>query len=255
MSQPDYLISTPENVDLHLELAGLGNRIEACLIDSLLTWAIVLLLAIFCALVSGAVAMSALPEKIKVAVSYSIVAVALLCLLGILFGYYIFFEGLWHGQTPGKKIARIRVIEQAGQPVRWPGVIIRNLIRPVDMGLMLIGLISMMIDSRERRLGDLAAGTLVIRERRPSELNGDPKISVAPPEREMVDIGRITPQQYDILVSFLSRREMLSSRERPRLAVKLAQHFRKQLMEDSVDPPEVFLEKVYLSYLSRADRT
>ena len=256
MSNPDYLISTPENVDLHLELAGLGNRILASLIDTLLTWALVLLTALACGLILGLFEAVNLPEGPKTIVTYTLIGLTIFVLLTILFGYYIFFEGTWQGQSPGKKVARIRVIEQSGQPVGWPGVILRNLIRPVDMGFMLIGLISMMIDKNERRLGDLAAGTLVIRERHPSEAARDITISAPHAEQSMVDIGRISPQEYDLLISFLARRDLMSKKERPLLARRLERYLRAKLLEpNSPEAPEVFLEKVYQAYQARAEQS
>jgi uncharacterized RDD family membrane protein YckC len=255
MSKPDYLISTPENVDLHLELAGLGNRILASLIDTLLTWAILLLILLSLGLTLGLLEAAGLPEGTKTAIYYGVVAVGILLFLTILFGYYMYFEGTWQGQTPGKKVARIRVIEQSGQSVGWPSVIIRNLIRPVDMGVMLIGLISMVLDRNERRLGDLAAGTMVIRERHPSEGARELKLTATLDDRSFVDIGRMTPVDYDLLISFLGRRELLSHKERPAIAHKLADYFRDKLLETtSQDEPETFLEKLYLSYQARAEQ-
>src|SRR5579885_3015281 len=164
MSKPDYLISTPENVDLHLELAGMGNRIFACLIDTLLSYAMLLLLGLACTLFLGLLEAVPMAERLRTIIDYCVLGLAIFLVLAVIFGYYIFFEGTWHGQTPGKKVARIRVIEQNGQPVSWPAVIIRNLVRAADTAVLLIGLLVVMIDRNERRLGDLAAGTLVIRE-------------------------------------------------------------------------------------------
>ncbi len=255
MSKPDYLISTPENVDLHLELAGLGNRVLASLIDTLLTWTLVLLLVLACALILGLTEKAPFLDNFHTMIDYCVIGVAVLLTLIILFGYYILFEGIWHGQTPGKKVARIRVIEQSGQPVTWPGVIIRNLVRTVDVGLMLIGLVSMLVDRNERRLGDLAAGTLVIRERHPSEASHTLKITATGFDHGFVDIGSVTPNEYELLVAFLGRREHMSKNERPLLAKKLDVYFKTKLQaNDSTDRPEVFLEKLYLAYHARADQ-
>jgi uncharacterized RDD family membrane protein YckC len=255
MSKPDYLISTPENLDLHLELAGLGNRVLAALIDTLLTWTLVLLLVLACTLALGLTENSPLLDNLRTVIDYCVIAVAVLLALIILFGYFILFEGTWHGQTPGKKVARIRVIEQTGQPVTWPAVIIRNLIRTVDVGLMLIGLACMLVDRNERRLGDLAAGTLVIRERHPAEGSHSLKISAGDSNHGFVDIGGVTPQEYELLVSFLGRREHMSKNERPLLAKKLDNYFKVKLQaHDSTERPEDFLEKIYLAYHARAEQ-
>src|SRR5262249_55539140 len=167
MNQPDYLISTPENVDLHLELAGVGNRIFACVIDNLITYALILAVILGLALLAYLGDSFPIPAESKNVAFYYLLGAGILLVLLIQFGYSIFFEGMWRGQTPGKRLAQIRVVEQNGQPVSWTSVIIRNLIRVVDVGLALIGLVVILIDKNERRLGDLAAGTLVIRERLP----------------------------------------------------------------------------------------
>ncbi|HEY9867770.1 MAG TPA: RDD family protein, partial [Candidatus Obscuribacterales bacterium] len=165
MSQPDYLISTPENVDLHLELAGIGNRILACVVDTLISMALNFVIILGCLLVAFAMDSFPLPQQAKTVALYYVLGAGVLTILVVSFGYHIFFEGFWHGQTPGKRLAHIRVIEQNGQAVSWTSVIIRNLIRIVDTWIFLIGLVVVLIDRNERRLGDLAAGTLVIRER------------------------------------------------------------------------------------------
>ncbi len=165
MSQPDYLISTPENVDLHLEFAGLGNRVLACLIDTVLSY-IAMIALIFIA-ISGNFLLEHAPliRLIRATLSLTLTLGTIIGIFLIYFGYYIYFESSWQGQTPGKKIAGIRVIEENGQPVSRSSVWIRNLLRTIDQGFLLVGLLVMIIDRHERRLGDLAANTIVIRER------------------------------------------------------------------------------------------
>ncbi|SRR5579875_2873782 len=253
MSKPDYLISTPENVDLHLELAGMGNRIFACLIDTLLSYAMLLLLGLACTLFLGLLEAVPMAERLRTIIDYCVLGLAIFLVLAVIFGYYIFFEGTWHGQTPGKKVARIRVIEQNGQPVSWPAVIIRNLVRAADTAVLLIGLLVMLIDRNERRLGDLAAGTLVIRERLPSEAGHEIRLGSSEQAKVFVDIGRVTPGEYDLLISFLSRRQMMSRRQRPLVARRLSAYFKNKLQEQGgPSDPERFLEDVYQAYRARA---
>jgi uncharacterized RDD family membrane protein YckC len=176
MQSPDYSISTPENVDLHLELAGIGNRVLATLIDTLIAWTVIITIGLAFILVGFILDQTkvlSLPHNTLLMVTAMI---AIFVAFVINFGYNIFFEGIWQGQTPGKKVARIRVIETNGQPVGWSGVCIRNLVRVLDTGLLLIGLLVMLIDRNERRIGDLAAGTLVIRERTTDLATSDIKL-------------------------------------------------------------------------------
>src|SRR5262249_23061472 len=159
------------------------------------------------------------------------------------------FEGTWHGQTPGKRLASIRVIEANGQPESWPAVFIRNLLRLVDEGLVFIGVLSMMVDRNERRFGDLAAGTLVIKERLQSLSTKDLKITATAPPESFIDAGQISPDEYQMLLTFLKRREIMAVNQRPRLASNIADYFRRKLnaVADG-DAPEIFLEKLYLAY-------
>ncbi len=255
MNKPDYLISTPENVDLHLELAGLGNRIMAALVDRSLIGAVTLVVVAAC--IGGAIAVdnSPLPADTKTLIYYYLVGIGLLLIFVINAGYFIFFEGTWRGQTPGKRVAQIRVIEANGQPVGWSSVFIRNLLRIVDeLPGIYLGIIPMMIDKNERRFGDLAAGTLVIRERLQSISTGNLQITSDSTVEPLVDTGQISPDEYGLLVNFLKRREILTTTKRQQLAADLADHFLQKLgMINQADSPEVFVEKLYIAYNKRAD--
>ncbi len=252
MPDPQYSISTPENVDLHMELAGFGNRVLACIIDTLLTALLNLVLVV------GLLGIWFLLKQLSLSAGALALWSTALLMIGItvsfiiLYGYYLFFEGLWQGQTPGKKFADIRVIEQSGQPITWSSAIVRNLMRLIDQGLMMIGFISMLIDKNERRLGDFAAGTIVIRERTP-KTKAVPILIDAANKDATLDVGRITPDEYDLLTTFLKRREQLSQ-ARPVVAKQLEQYFKRKLgAEDSQASSENFLESVYATYQSRAE--
>lgn len=252
MSQPDYLISTPENVDLHLELAGIGNRVYACVVDTVLSFVLMLLTGIGCYALIAFFTQLPMVAVVRTVLNYSIVGLTILLEFAILFGYFIFFEGMWQGQSPGKRLAHIRVIELNGQPVGWAAVCIRNLVRVVDSGIALVGLLVMVIDRNERRLGDFAAGTLVIRERLSTKPQGIDLSAVSTPEKIM-DAGRLTPREYELLSSFLARRDKLSPAHRPLLARNLENYFRTKLQETSSgESSELFLEQLYVAYQSRS---
>jgi len=252
MQQPNYSISTPENVDLHLELAGIGNRVLAALIDTTITFAVIL---VFGLLLWGAITVVGLldlSEQQRTLINSVMSMAAIFIIFVINFGYYIFFEGLWQGQTPGKKIVSIRVIESNGQPVGWSGVVLRNLIRTLDTGLAFVGLLPMIIDRNEKRFGDYAAGTIVVRERKADMLSEDFVLSDTY-DTEAIDVGRITPQEYALLVGFLKRRTNLAKSQRPLIAGNLANYMHKKLNDTSAEPAEKFLERVYSAYKARAE--
>jgi len=255
MQSPDYSISTPENVDLHLELAGIGNRVLASMIDTIISWTAIIGIALVF-LIVGIILEQTIPGLPRNTILTVMAMILMFIAFIIMFAYNIFFEGVWQGQTPGKKIARIRVIETNGQPVGWAAVCIRNLVRLLDTGLLLIGLLAMLIDKNERRLGDLAAGTLVIRERTTDLATGDIKLLTSAQPDSLLDIGRVTPEEYDLLARFLKRRITLSPTHRPVVAKKLETYFREKLGEVpggevKSDNAESFLEKVFLSYQAR----
>jgi uncharacterized RDD family membrane protein YckC len=282
MHQPDYSISTPENVDLHLEIAGLGNRLLAQLIDGCIMLGVSIffvLIGVTAALVVGA---SELDSKTK-SIFYAVIVMVMIFLIFVLQnGYFLVFEGIWRGQTPGKRLAEIRVIEQNGQPIGWGASIIRNLLRMVD-SIMFLGILVILMDKDERRLGDMAAGTIVIRERKTEISTSHIKMITAAAADTALDVGRVTPAEYDLLVDFLRRRDSLAKAHRPNVAQKLATHFKDKLSgtgnaaEGSAHGPgeglgqgqdqpkataaavgpgpdnsEEYLERLYLTYQQRA---
>lgn len=254
MEKPDYLISTPENVDLHLELAGVGNRIWAAFIDIVLIY-LSLLFVVIAAGIAAAVIEQVVPTRDSKSMIYMylIAGVSLLC-FGIYTCYFILFEKLWQGQTPGKRVAQIRVIEATGQPLNWAASIIRNLVRFVDTFIFMVGVVFMIFDKNERRLGDFLGGTLVIRERVPDLSSRSLRIQAEAPNASFVDAGQLTPDDYYLLVSFLRRRHQMNSQSRFTLAKQLEDYFRLKLRPESQgESAEAFLEKVYLAYTSRAE--
>lgn len=254
MEKPDYLISTPENVDLHLELAGIGNRVWAAFIDMALIYLGIIIIVVIFAIIAGLIEQF-IPERDTKSTLYVYLAAIVIFVIFILnCGYFIFFEKLWQGQTPGKRISNIRVIEANGQPLNWASAIIRNLVRFVDVGVMMVGLIVMLFDKNERRLGDLLGGTLVIRERQPELWGASLKIRATAPATSFVDAGRINPDEYYLLLNFLRRRHQMNASSRASLAKQLEEYFRTKLEpENQGESPENLLEKVYLSYTSRAE--
>lgn len=249
MTEPHYSISTPENVDLHLELAGLGSRIWAAFIDMALLYLLILVLVVVLILVAVGVETFPLPPETKKVAYFTVTGIGLLLLFALQFGYYIVFEKSWKGQTPGKRFAQIRVIEANGQPVNLSSVIIRNLVRLVDVGFMMLGVVLMILDKKERRLGDMLGGTLVIREKQPSLAPSNLRIKASAPATSFVDAGQIKPDDYHLLVDFLKRRHQMQLSSRSRLAKEMMDYFKMKLNpEDAGENPEEFLEKVYLSY-------
>jgi len=255
-----HLISTPENVDLRLELAGFGNRVLACLIDTILTYLAIALLWTIVGVASWAIGRYApsfhldFSSKAMVAAGLIVIALAIMATFVIYFGYFIFFEGLWQGLTPGKKIVGIRVVGENGEPVSWQAVLIRNVLRTFDEGLFLIGLIFMVVEKDEKRMGDLASGAIVIRERKAIQLQPANSTATASQDGFTADLPPVELDQADaeLVGSFLRRRKYMLAKERADLAIQLANYISGKLNPE----PRQFIAgeaEPYLEQISKSN--
>lgn len=165
-----FEIVTPEQVAIQYELAGIGSRGIAALVDAGVQILLVLLLLAFgwiLQLVNILPGMDRLLDRLTENV---IAAIIILGMFLISWGYFIIFETLWNGETPGKRMMGLRVIKDGGYPVDFRAVLIRNLLRAADALPLLpeipvycFGVIAVMAHGQSKRLGDMAAGTLVVR--------------------------------------------------------------------------------------------
>jgi uncharacterized RDD family membrane protein YckC len=223
----DVRIETPEQIDVSLELAGLGSRFVARVLDWLIKWCI-LGVAGFLALIVFALLGASLGDK-----SIQVFAGTLLVGLfyAFLLGYEIYFEVRHNGQTPGKKAAGIRVIREGGAPVDFGSAGIRNLLGMADFlpGFYLLGGLLVLLTQRHQRLGDMAAGTLVIRERAlkaPVDLGKEIEPLAFTDIHFTADqLAGCSPQDRHILRSFFQRHRQLEAQPRRQLACRLAGEF------------------------------
>ena len=165
-ANPDQLnIDTPELVQIELPLAGIGSRFIALLVDYLIWFAAFLLLTLLAALILPGISAFS-----KISAQW---AVAIIIFIIFLFnwGYFTLFEAFWNGRTPGKRVARIRVIQRSGRAIGLFESMARNLVRYVDQipFFYAVGVIAMFVTKQHQRLGDLAAGTLVVHDREQEE--------------------------------------------------------------------------------------
>lgn len=163
-------IDTPEQVAIRFPIAGMGSRFLAILIDTLLQIAAYVALVLVFILALSAAPKAASGELSRASEKW-LVAGLILVHFVMYWGYFTLFEAFWNGQTPGKKLFKIRVIQDSGRQITLFEAMIRNLIRVVDMlpSFYLVGVIAMACNRRHKRLGDLAAGTLVVHERASEE--------------------------------------------------------------------------------------
>jgi len=221
-------IETPEHVDVHLELAGVGSRTAAFAVDTLL---IILGGAIL------AIAATGFGTATKPGAGQSWVN-ALFTLLSAfsLPAYFILFEGLNAGRTPGKQALGIRVVMDTGRPVTLTAAVVRNLVRVLDCYLTagLPALLSAFLNKSHKRPGDFAAGTVVVRDR-PTErlLQALPEVA----EAELVETGPpdLTEDEFRLLDRFLTRLPELDPQVQVRMAVELARRFEERVPRRTTD--------------------
>ena len=234
-------IATPEGVDLTLMLAGAGSRFASALVDILVQGAIIVAVTIV-------VAVAGLG-------GYGAAVVAIVSFV-VVFGYDVSFEVLASGRTPGKRVNGLRVVRTGGEPVDLLTSVIRNLLRIVDFLPIsyLVGIVSILVTSRNQRLGDLAAGTLVVRERKEGRLGVRPPfVPAAPDSSAALDVSAITAEELIAVRSYLGRRHELSDGVRRQLAHMLAERLRPKVGGVTEDlRGERFLEALAAA---KSDRT
>ena len=233
-------IATPEGVQLELQLAGLASRFIAGITD--LTIQVLLILAL--ALLTGGVLGSDHLNTVAFVIGAFL----------IWFSYPIAFEVLAAGRTPGKRLSHLRVVRDSGIPVDLPASAIRNLIRVLDGPLLgyLPTVISIALTTRNQRPGDVAAGTLVIRESPATAAAAATAGTPAPAPDAPWDTSAITPQELAAVRRFLERRPALESTARRELAVQLADGLRPKITgAPPRNDPERFLETLVQIKASR----
>jgi uncharacterized RDD family membrane protein YckC len=250
-------IPTPEGVEVEMTLAGIGSRFIAAVIDSAIKFAIMV------ALIIALFGLTGLSGDIEAESDAALVGLAVLFVVSFLinFGYDVLFETLASGRTPGKQWTGLRVVKVGGSSVGFMSSAVRNLLRFVDMlpSAYAIGLIAMLVTKRNQRIGDIAAGTVVVRERRHTVPTPAPSISVAttPPPSPVEDLGTwdvsaVTQEDLVTIRRFLERRHELEPGARAGLAADLANRLRSKVAGAPMLTAEGFLEQVSLAKAQRS---
>ena len=241
---------TPESVELEFTLAGIGNRALALLIDyTVLT---VTLLVFFLGWTVFSTQLFNFFEARNLGIW--LIAIFFVIAFAIYIGYFVFFETLWFGQTPGKRVAKIRVVRDDGRLIGLQQATLRALLRPFDETLF-IGAFLIMFGRREKRLGDLAAGTIVIQAQTPTTsatLTISEQAKVLHEQLvQIADLSPLMPDDFAVIREYLQRRSAMSVKARASLSLKLAEQVVAILNLEKlpeVVTPDVFLEAVYLGY-------
>ncbi len=237
-------VDTPERVVLRYRLAGPGRRAAAYLIDGMCRGAILAVIWVIAITVAAVV-----PGGDGIGTGGF--------LLGLFFlewGYGVLFEWLMSGRTPGKLALGIRVVREDGAPGRFSDFLLRNLLRTADFlpGFFAVGLVSMLLDSRFRRLGDLVGGTVVVVEDRERMLS---TVAIEPPvseeERQALPVSlALTIEERRVLEVYMRRLPRLS-RER---AEELAALYGPALHDRTGWRAETWTRTLVLAYARAAGR-
>lgn len=225
-------IDTPEQISLEYELAGPGSRFMALFVDSIIQ--IIAIIGIVIVLAMTGVFFN--PFK----GSWNWVMSLIIFLLFLMqWGYFALFEVFWSGQTPGKRQAGIRVLNETGRQASVYEAVARNLLRAIDSlpGMYAVGAIVMFLSPQSKRIGDYIAGTVVVHDRKPEE----DAIFFNTNREELLDTinyGTLNADDLHVLESFLQRRLDLPMEVRQRTAQKLASHFRQKCIVPQGSHPD-----------------
>jgi uncharacterized RDD family membrane protein YckC len=228
-------IDTPELVDIEMPLAGVGSRFIAILIDYLICGAFFTVLILIAVVVIPALHMFS-----NVSANWA-VGIFFLILFLIHWGYFSLFEAFNSGRTPGKQAAKIRVIHQSGRGVSFFESLARNLVRFVDWmpSFYALGIVVIFLSKRHQRLGDMVAGTLVVRDRIADQPHWSASTSrtitgaalaaespIPPPHLRVVlpapALAKLSANDLEVMEGFFSRRLDMDLTTRAALASRIA---------------------------------
>lgn len=230
-------IDTPEGVSIEVTLAGLGSRFGAALVDIVIQGVLLLILLL---------ALTMAGSTLSGDLSVFLMGVGAVALAVIILGYYIVFEALNGGRTPGKAVFGIRVASVDGAPVGLGAVSLRTLMRLVDFlpAAYAVGAIAIVTNSRNQRLGDMVANTVVIRDR----MAASPQVPRIEGKTLGWDVSSLNDAEFGLVRRFAARRHDLASEARRRLASDLATRLRPRVaggdrLEDEEFLLQVLVEK------------
>ncbi len=225
-------VTTGESVAFSYELAGLGSRFLAVFVDMAIQVGVVLagvLIVILLAMPAGrhVVTSPGVVTKLERAVLIGLLAAAAFLLFD---GYFIIFEWLWGGRTPGKRLLGIRVVRDGGFPLDFTSSVIRNAIRILEfaLGFYAISALATLLSPRNRRLGDMAAGTIVVRDARFERAADALPLAVV----EVADdplVRDLGPHERELVRRYAARRGSLGTRARAEIAADIAAVVRPRL--------------------------
>src|SRR2546426_2016163 len=226
-------VETPEHVDVRFELAGVGSRVAAGLLDLLL-----LCLGLLLLWVGGGTIVSDIASPHGMASGWLTAGLILLTFC-LVWGYFTLFEALNGGRTPGKQLLGIRVVMDTGRSLTPSAAVIRNLVRFIDCYFpmpFVPALVTMFLHPSNKRPGDMAAGTIVVRDR-PTDWSLGPPVPAEETVAEPLEAGppELSEEEFRLLDRFLGRINDLTPEVQVRITTDLVRRFEPRIPRRSAD--------------------
>ena len=240
-------IETPEHVAFSYTIAGIGSRAAAAIVDQLIIWAVMIALFLLLAVLYAAVGRGGLTDSLDRVFGSWVMAAVYLGSFALSWGYFVFFEALSDGQTPGKKMFGLRVVQDGGYSISFGASAVRNLVRVLDAQpgfFYFVGMATAIFSRTSKRVGDHVAGTIVVHERVPEfapAVTGQ-RLPGARGQREATAAtgtaastatalvtAQLTEDEYALLQRFIARRQSLEPERRSQITRQLAARFGDRL--------------------------
>jgi len=226
-------VETPEHVEVRFELAGVGSRMAAGLLDLLF-----LFLGLMLLWIGGGVIVGGVLSRQGMLQGWFAAVMVLLMFSGV-WGYFTLFEALNGGRTPGKQLLGIRVVMDTGRSITPPAALIRNLVRLLDCYFPIPfapALVTMFLHPSNKRPGDLAAGTIVVRDRPTDWVLGAATESESPADPIETGPPELSEDEFRLLDRFLARLSELNPDVQVRMTADLVRRFETRIPRRSADP-------------------
>jgi uncharacterized RDD family membrane protein YckC len=256
-------VVTPEQVTLTYTLAGLGTRFGATVVDTFAQLVALGLLIYLLVLLLPRVNWARLEFLGEIAPAW-VIALSVLGFFGIIWGYFVFWETVWSGRTPGKRLTGIRVLRDGGYPIDFRAAFVRNVVRYVDFLPFAygVGAVTIFLSKESKRLGDYAAGTVVVVDARPMPKPAEAAASPAEyqllGDPSLLNLRGLSRDQFAVVERFLARSNELPVGVRMKLAKEIAEPLLPVIgMESPLDPQfryDVLLGEIAAAYRGLAGR-
>jgi len=249
-------IETPEHVAFSYTVAGIGSRAAAAIVDQLIIWLVMLTMLVLAVVLFGALAGGGMMDSLERAFGSWVMAAMYLGGFALSWGYFVFFEALSDGQTPGKKMFGLRVVQDGGYSISFGASAVRNLVRVLDAQpgfFYFVGMVSAIFSRTSKRVGDHVAGTIVVHERVPEfapvpvsgvrsqgSATASSTTATTAPAATAVATALLTEDEYALLQRFMARRQSLEPERRTEIMRQLVARFGDRLPnEGSTDAARI----------------